>query len=416
MMAPDAAAAGPLCSISHAYTAPAGPPGRNQRLTVEPSDSRHRDLGESEGRSGRRRVLVFGATTPSVGGIATFISHTVNSRLRERFDFFLFDPSQHAPKGKTVLSKAIFKSVAWLRYLRVLKKHAPEIVHMHTSGYTGFWITAVFLFVTAIFPAKIVIHIHRGDFAAFYKGSSWLGKWLIGCTLRRCSRVVILSKRWIPFFGALASPSGIRVLQNCVPVDGSTRSARTCRRVEGPWPQSVLFMGTLCRAKGVLDLAKAIPIVRATNPGVIFTFAGEPPTEADKVELDRLTADGVADGYVTFLGIIAGRTKLERLLQSDIFVLPSYSEGLPYAMMEAMASGLPIVASAVGAIPDVVTDHANGFLIQSGDHVSLANKILLLLNNHSLRRDIGTNNRRKIAEQYNIDTMINQLEELYAGI
>ncbi len=367
-------------------------------------------------RSGKRRILVFGATAPAVGGIATFIEHAVNSRLREEFEFSLFDPSQHAPVGGTPLSRVAFKTVALFRYVLAVKKRDPEIVHMHTPGYTGFWITAVFLMATAMLSRKIVIHVHRGDFATFYDETSWIGKKVIAGVLRRCACVVILSEQWRPFFETLVPASGIEVIPNGVPVEPFDGVSPAGGGPQDSCAPSVLFMGSLCRAKGVHDLLDAIRIVRRKRTDVVFVLAGEPETEADRIELQELTKKGIAEGHIALLGNISGQTKLDRLRASDIFVLPSHAEGLPYVVLEAMAAGLPIVASAVGAIPDVVTDSQNGFLIQSGDHLGLADRILRLLDDSSLRREMGAKNQRKAAEQYSLDTTIGRLEAIYAGL
>jgi glycosyltransferase involved in cell wall biosynthesis len=93
--------------------------------------------------------------------------------------------------------------------------------------------------------------------------------------------------------------------------------------------------------------------------------------------------------------------------------LPSYSEGLPITILEAMATGLPIIASSVGSIPEVIQDGKNGFLIEAGDYKALAEKIKLLIRNKDLRQQMAINNVKKIAANYDKNVVLLQLRNEY---
>jgi glycosyltransferase involved in cell wall biosynthesis len=97
-------------------------------------------------------------------------------------------------------------------------------------------------------------------------------------------------------------------------------------------------------------------------------------------------------------GIVTGEQKNKLVLEADIFALPSYNEGLPIALLEAMAAGMAIITTPVGGIPEVITDGDNGFLVAPGNISDLAEKLTILVNNQELRQKMGWRNR-KIAEQ-----------------
>jgi len=99
-----------------------------------------------------------------------------------------------------------------------------------------------------------------------------------------------------------------------------------------------------------------------------------------------------------------------------VFLLPSYFEGLPYTILEAMAHGLPVIATNVGAIPEVIEEGINGFLINPGDIDDLTKKIKTLITNKALIEEIGKNNRRKIADKYSMDKQVENYKNLYTSL
>ena len=101
---------------------------------------------------------------------------------------------------------------------------------------------------------------------------------------------------------------------------------------------------------------------------------------------------------------------------ADVFLLPSYFEGLPYTILEAMAHGLPVIATNVGAIPEVIEEGINGFLINPGDIDDLTKKIETLITNKALIEEIGKNNRRKIADKYSMDKQVENYKNLYTSL
>ena len=100
-------------------------------------------------------------------------------------------------------------------------------------------------------------------------------------------------------------------------------------------------------------------------------------------------------------------------MDADIFILPSYNEGLPMSILEAMSYGLPVISTPVGGIPEIVKDGVNGYLIFPGDNEALAEKIELLAKNKELRLRMGQENYKLVSQKYNAGTIINQLKILY---
>jgi glycosyltransferase involved in cell wall biosynthesis len=145
---------------------------------------------------------------------------------------------------------------------------------------------------------------------------------------------------------------------------------------------------------------------------VVFTFIGKGQTEIIK----KMCKDLGVDKNSRILGEVSENEKIKELKSSHIFLLPSYAEGLPISILESMASGLTIISSKVGAIPEVITEGINGYLIDAGDYKTLADRILLLIENENLRNTMSKNNVKKIEEQYDIYVVTDSVRNIYKSI
>ena len=142
--------------------------------------------------------------------------------------------------------------------------------------------------------------------------------------------------------------------------------------------------------KGIFDILKAQAIVVRQTPDVRLILTGG-GNVADAVE--QATDSDVRD-HITFVGYVSEAQKIELYKFAAMLLLPSCQEGLPYVILEPWA-GLPVISTPVGGIPDVVEENVNGFLIQPGDYAALAQRILLLCGDWSLREKMGQSNREK---------------------
>ena len=174
----------------------------------------------------------------------------------------------------------------------------------------------------------------------------------------------------------------------------------------------ILFVGRIIATKGVGTLINAIPIVLKTNSDVVFVFAGS-GREAPYVEL--LNELGVPQKNYEFLQ--ASYDQMGDLYRSsDIFVLPSYTESCPMSILEATASGLPIISTNIKDIPILVEQGVNGFLIPPGDHVLLAENICTLLNNENMQHSMGIASRQIAEERFSYSKMGMQTLQVYKKV
>jgi glycosyltransferase involved in cell wall biosynthesis len=114
--------------------------------------------------------------------------------------------------------------------------------------------------------------------------------------------------------------------------------------------------------------------------------------------------------------MVTGQAKIELFQKAMVYILPSYGENLPYSLLEAMAVGSPVIATPVGAIPEIIEDGQNGFLIQPGDHTALAERIVNLLDDPELREKMSKENSKTIINRFLPDMAMTQISDIYQGI
>jgi glycosyltransferase involved in cell wall biosynthesis len=175
-----------------------------------------------------------------------------------------------------------------------------------------------------------------------------------------------------------------------------------------PAIRRVAMVANLRAEKGHDTLLGAAPEILARHPGASFTFVGEGPRRSALETLTR--ALGLGD-RVQFLG---ERRDVEAVLaEHDLFVLPSRSEAFPNALIEAMATGLPVVATNVGGIPEVVRDGVNGRLVPPNDAAALASAVVALMDDPAGAAALGRAARADIERHYTLDSMVERFEQLY---
>jgi glycosyltransferase involved in cell wall biosynthesis len=174
----------------------------------------------------------------------------------------------------------------------------------------------------------------------------------------------------------------------------------------------VLFLGNLCQRKGVWDLIAAVKNV----DGIILDLVGgeEDPGISQKVA-DFIKQEGL-EGKVNLLGPKIGADKSAILENAEIFVLPSYAEGLPISLLEAMAIGLPIIVTPVGGIPSTVTDGEDCLLVPPGNITSLTEAIVKLAGDPALRRRLGNAARIRCIESFGVENAVANICKIYSEL
>jgi N-acetyl-alpha-D-glucosaminyl L-malate synthase BshA len=174
----------------------------------------------------------------------------------------------------------------------------------------------------------------------------------------------------------------------------------------------IVYIGGLRPVKGVEHLVRAFRSIKASVPDATLLLVGD---GQERAALEGLTDRSDLSGSVRFVGEVKNEEVPAYLSASDVFVLPSLSEGLPIVALEAMAAGLPVVCSRVGGLPDLIGEGENGFLVVPGDEQGIASSVVRLLTDEALRSRISANNRKK-AQDYDWGVIASQAEGIYEDV
>lgn len=201
--------------------------------------------------------------------------------------------------------------------------------------------------------------------------------------------------------------SNIRVIHNSVDADFFSPERSASEKV-------VLFTGRLIALKGLAYLVDAIPKVLRDHPDALFAFVG--PGNPYPYE-NRLRKLGVPSGNFRFEGYVGNRNDLLGYYRGcAVYVAPSLYENMPMGILEAMACAVPVVATNVGGIPEVITSEEQGTLVPRRSSEALAKAISALLQDSKRRLEIGTAARRRVAEEFNWTTGAKRIADLYDEI
>jgi glycosyltransferase involved in cell wall biosynthesis len=353
----------------------------------------------------RPRILVVGPLPPPLGGVGVMNDLLAHSSLARDFDLHTLDTSKKrvraAADTATWRSPVFFARNVWAMVV-MLVRIRPAAVYVHaTSGYAFLRDWVVMMKARAL-GARVVCHYHGTHQSAFPYADTPLGRWRSRVMMRAAHRVIVLGETYRAHLAQVWRRDDIAVMPNLV-----NASLYRVPAVRPTWlppdERAVLFVGRLSRPKGVWDLLEAIPSVLAAQPRTRFVFVGVADSAADESALRaQAAALGVAD-HVTFLGAIDGAPKVQAYLASSVFVLPSWIEGFPLVIPEAMAAGLPLVVTRVGVVSDYVHDGEDGHVVEPHDPASLARAIVALLSDAARCARIADRLRRRAVEEFDVE-------------
>lgn len=179
--------------------------------------------------------------------------------------------------------------------------------------------------------------------------------------------------------------------------------------------REIVYMGRLQKDKGIFELLDIIPLFKKSQTRLKFIFIGWYCDEDTKKKVKEKIKSNSIDDYCEFTGYLEGKEKLRKLSQSDIFVFPSYREGCPTSVIEALATGLFIVATDVGAINEIIQDGINGYLVKPRDSSDLYSKIVKALNRDDLN-NIRQINKQRAMENFSSRSIIKIIQDIYLKI
>lgn len=342
----------------------------------------------------RIKVLMVGPDRSVHGGISGVVNNYYDAGITEKVDLNYIGTMVEGSK----LRKLWQAVKAYIKFLKLLPEY--PIVHVNVASDSSYYRKSLFIKAAKRAGRKIVIHQHGGDFETFYeKEQNDRGRAKIRQVLGMGDVFLVLSPALEQFFKGILEPSKVILFPNAVPVPSDIEKEYG--------KQKILFLGRLCKEKGLRELFSVLPQLHGQFPQMHVLLGGIWEDEELLEEAAKMKE------YVTDLGWLQGEAKKDYLRTSDLFVFPTYFEGQPVSVLEAMAYQCGIVATRVGGIPQMIEQEQTGLLIEPKDPEGLKSALEKLLSDPDLCERLGKNARVKIEKEFSIEKSLQELIKIY---
>lgn len=331
------------------------------------------------------------AYNPPKGGVAQVV-YTYSQEVYPSFKCVV-----NSQSGK--LRNLWLATSGWLNMVWVLfVDRQIKIVHIHTASRNSFYRSMYFVRLAHFYRKKVVLHIHGGGFKDFYQTNPRKIKHL----LSSCEAIVALTDGWNDFFKNEVGLSNVWTVNNIVSKPHIQEKKGYDEKMH------LLFLGLIDDDKGIFELLDVLSDNRQLfSNKIVLHIGGNGQVE----RLKNVISENRLDEMVIYEGWVSGVRKIELFNMCDVFVLPSYIEGLPIAILESLSYGMPILSTRVGGIPEIINSR-NGWLVTPGDKSQLCAFLEMIIYNPNRVREMRVGCIESI-ESSLPDKVTEQLKKLY---
>jgi glycosyltransferase involved in cell wall biosynthesis len=340
------------------------------------------------------------------GGIGRVVAYLQRGCRGREAELRLTIIDSYGPDRKILMP--VWFALAFFRLLLAALTGRIDVLHLNVAERGSVWRKGILVWLARIFRIPVVLHCHGAEFVEWCRNLSPSARRLLTATLARTQRVIVLGRYWRDFVsGELGVPGDkIEILHNAAPMPTGKRLRA------GDDGVRILFLGRLGERKGVPELLRALADPRLATLRWIAVLAGDGAVERFRAETRAL---GLSD-RIELTGWIDEAAARRQLATADMLVLPSHNEGLPMAVLEAMAHGLAVVTTPVGAIPDAIRDGETGLLVPARDPLRLADALHRLIVDPALRKGLGERAHARFADEFSIDAYTVRLMVIYRAL
>jgi len=328
----------------------AGPTATVEPGVVDPEDG-------DAASTGSRAVVMVGPSPEMLGGMASVCGQMASLGYDDRYTLEVFPLTFSAETGESTFGR-VGRHVGHLQGLaQTLRRTNASIMHVHTCSGFSFDRSVADMVLAHMLGCRVILHLHGAAFDRFFEEAGPLRRCWIAGSLARADAVIALSEAWRRKLETVSPSARLAVIENAVespPVETARGHAGPCR---------FLLLARMDAWKGIDDLLDAAAALRARDCAFQLVLAGPGGTAGDAGVLAEKIRQRGLESAVRYAGPVRGQEKTDLFRWADVYVQPSHHEGMPISLLEALACGLPIVATEVGAVPEVVRDGVHGRIV-----------------------------------------------------
>ena len=389
---------------------PASPLGLAQELHMQFRRTRAASAPANRIHSGHRRpsvVLVSPGGTSGGGGMGS-----VSRTIAEWFE--TNSPGTCSvidARGADSVYVSPFHTIAGLARLVVLRLAGARVLHLQVSERLSFPRKAAFAMAGKAMGMRTIVHHHGAEFIPVFENASWLYRGIVRFVVRKADVNIVLGESWHDFLKESVGLGGSRVelLYNSVAdIQPQIDALRAVLKRKARMTQ-FLFLANLSPRKGISEFIQAMSSLHEAGLPVTAVIAGGGEIERYKKE----AADRKVGSICHFNGWVGRQDVLRLLAESDAMVLPSHHEGFPISILEALCAGLPVIATPVGAIPELLHDQQDCLLVPPGDPIALAEAMRRLASDRTLAALLGRNGRSIYESKFAVEKYMQKMKVFY---
>jgi glycosyltransferase involved in cell wall biosynthesis len=354
-------------------------------------------------------VFTIGPSSELVGGMSTVIGQMLQLNFAPRYTLSALPVTMSPTSSERGPRRAARHLGQRLLLGKMLRRGRAAIAHVHTCSGFSFHRSAWDAAVARRHGCRTVLHMHGARFDEYFAAAPRLEQRLVRAALQSADRVIALSRSWQEKLLGIAPDARVSVIENAVERRGATHQSErgTCR---------FLTLARMDAWKGIDDILDACAILKRHGISFELVLAGPAGTAGDAARIAAKIAQRNLETLVRYVGPALGEAKAKLFATSDVYVQPSHHEGLPISVLEAFASRLPVIATRVGAVPEVVEHEVQGLLTPPKNPAALAAAMSSLAIDPPRRIAMGNEGYQLAATRFSLSRFRDDLLELYDGL
>ena len=371
-----------------------------------------------------KKIILIGPTPPPMGGIARYCDDIMNSYLKNKYEIQFHDitiPIKYRPKAYTkktnsnilirdgiinVIKQIMFTIKNYQSFKNLIKNEEPTVVHIISCTGLGFWRNALFVSIAKKRNLKTIWHV-VGEIDVFWKSGGLIRRYFIAKYLNKSDLIIVQSDGLQKITQSMTNTKVVTIYNGVSTNEFITKKGYASSESN---IVQIVSLGVLGKRKGYFDLIKiAEEFKNSKIANIKFRFIGGGEIE----KFNSIIKSKGLENFIRIEGQVSDKSKTEILRNSDIFVLATYAEGQPIALLEGLAAGLPVISTTVGSIPEIIKEN-NGLLFDPGDILALKDHIIELVNDVKRRHEIGKFNMKESIEKYSLNRVFLEIDQAYS--
>lgn len=366
------------------------------------------------------RVIMVGPVPPPYGGVASVMDDLVHSDLQGDYGIGVFPripKEKFPPEAHSFWGRNVFRLKRFLNFFHTARRGPYRILHMQSADTSEFLGSTIFMTLARLAGLKVILHIQGCDWERFYPKASLFRKLYTRLGLWVPNRIIVLYGVWVDAIRKMYPTANVRIVKNLLHDQHSPEPAEVDKIRQNLHLTKddfvVVSVGSVGWRKGTFEILKAVPEIVAQEDSVRFVLVGGEAKPGEMAQLTEIVERENLGRWVRLTGEVARDNVPLYLALGDVYILPSFIEGMPVAIIEAMRSRLPVISTRVQGIPDMMVDRESGILIDPGRPDQIAENVLLLKRDEAFRNKIATGCRKAFEEVFEFSKGIEQIRQVY---